>query len=406
MENSIVSRGILFSSVITAFFLDIACIAVYLFPSNDGVTRTGGVLTLMYFFSILFLLVLSVINRSFKLKRNVFLIVSIIIAFYIYSKSVYPAPFTNPAFFYLFTIVSFIIPSITTINVKIFLRAMMLFSVPAIARIGLIFHPLAANDATLSMGYSYSFLTPIVGAIVYFVYYFKYDRGFSKFIFGVAIVCNLILAYFIVVYGSRGPVVSLLTLFLLPTLLNLDQNGNGIAVKKKKLLLFCALFVVIMLFFVPILSFLQVQLHNFGLDYNFIDKFIERDYEGDISSNRGLLLDLAFRGFLERPFFGNGFDQFVNNTVWPYPHNFITQILYDGGLFLFCIILVPVFLSLRDWRLNCTFNEFLIITTLLFASVPGCLFSGDLWQSCSLWVFFGACLNFTTFANKTEYYER
>lgn len=396
MKNSIVTKGVWASSVLTAFFIDIACITVYLFPSDDGVTRTGGVLTLMYISSVLLLAVFSVINQSFTLKRSVFFIVSIILAFYIYSINVYPEPFTNPAFFYLFTVISFIIPSITTINIKVFLRALMLFSVPAMARIGLIFHPLAVNNATLSMGYSYSFLTPVVGAIVYFVYYFKYDKGLSKVFYGAVIVCNLILAYYLAVYGSRGPVVSILFLFLLPSLINIDQGSIGVTVKKKKLFMFSILFVLVMLFFVPILSLLQVQLHNIGMDFNFINKFLERSSEGDISSNRGLLFDLALRGFWEKPFFGNGFDQFVNNTIWPYPHNFITQILYDGGLFLFCVLIIPVIRSLKEWSHSCCFDEYILIITLLFASVPGCLFSGDLWQSCTLWVFFGACLNYSS----------
>lgn len=394
-------KDIVLMSILLGVFIDLGCIMVYLFPSVGGGTDTGGVLGISYFLITFFLLVLSIKNKTFSLKRKnkmTWITIVGILFFYYYSILEYPEPRTVFNKFFFFTIVAFFIPSITKVDTRIFLITSMICSVPAMFKYQQIFMPLFIGDMVLSMGYCYSFLPPIVASITYFHFFLKKDKGAIRYLNIAAFSINIVYFYFLAALGSRGPVVAVLLLLVIPYLIEIQDDMTGVSIRRKKVALLSIFFVFFLLNFVPVLTFVQSILSDYGISLHFIDKFIYRSDAGDITSNRSDIFYLAIEGFCRNPLFGNGFDQFCNNTCWAYPHNFFSQILYDGGIYLFSITLLPVIVCFKKWWVECDYNSFVIVVTLFFASVPGALFSRDLWEIGELWLFFGTCLNYDKFS--------
>lgn len=393
-------KGIIILSCLLGIFLNLSCIAVYLFPSAEGGTDSGGTLGIMYMIVIAAIFIMSIFSHTLAVSSiNKFTIVSIIyiLIFYYYSIRVYPEPRTPFNHFIVFTIVSMILPSIVKVNIRWVLLSVMFSTIPALLQLNTIFLSTAityTSDDLLSQGYSYAFMVPSICAIVYIKYYLKRDFGFFRFCNIITIIINLFFATYLIIMGSRGPVVAILALVAIPFVFDVNPQMIGIGIKKKRTFLLVVLFLLMVFYFVPILQIVQDFLSRFNVSFHFIDKFLIREAAGDITSERGEIFDMTMAGFYNRPWFGNGFDQFFNNTGRGYPHNFLTQTLYDGGVFLFSTTILPVFFYLKKWFSNCSYNEYIIILALFFASVPGALFSHDLWEMCNLWFFFGAVLNY------------
>lgn len=137
---------------------------------------------------------------------------------------------------------------------------------------------------------------------------------------------------------------------------------------------------------------MQDLFSTFDISLNVVDKFLRLDDNGDMTNGRESLSTMAWKGIVESPLWGNGISQFNNNTGEGYPHNFVLQMLYDGGIILTLAIMAPVTQSLIRKLKTISENKFAFFVLLFFASVPGALFSGDLWNASTLWMFFGFVL--------------
>ena len=403
--NQSIPTVVILSSILLGLYLNLACIAVYLFPSAEGGTDSGGVLGILYIIIIAALFIVSLIKHKIMnsgVNRYTILSVVYILIFYYYSTLIYPEPRTSFDHFIVFTIVSMILPSIIKVNIRWVLLSVIFSTIPALFRLRTIFFSMVisyTSDDILSQGYSYAFLTPAVCTLVYIKYFLKLDsRKKNALIINaliiIAIIINLIFAFLLIQMGSRGPVFALISLIAIPIIFEIKGDMNGVKIKKLKLLLFLFLIIIVVVNFVPILTFIHNLLSEFGLSLHFIDKFIIRNDLGDMASERDTIFDMAMKGIYNHPWFGNGFDQFYNNTGRGYPHNFIIQTFYDGGVFLFSATLLPVLIFLKKWFAKCDYKEYVIILFLFFASVPGALFSHDLWEISNLWFFYGAILNY------------
>ena len=153
--------------------------------------------------------------------------------------------------------------------------------------------------------------------------------------------------------------------------------------------------------FVTLISTIQQYLVIRGISLNFIDKIIFMEQSGDISNGRELLYANTINEILEKPFFGWGCDQFYTHHDLNYPHNFILQILYDGGLLLFFILAIPLWYGLKRFWRSCSTDEYAVFVALLFSGLFGSLFSGNLWAGASLWLLFGSLLSKSFVYNKS-----
>lgn len=392
-------KGIKISTVLLGIYLNLACIATYLFPNSAGGTDSGGSLGLLYIVVLFLLLVTNVVNNTIfggRINKGIWVTIIGVLAFYFYSISVYPEPRTPFNHFVVFFVFGMLLPSITKINTRLLLLTVIYTTLPAVFVIRTVFFSTAFSSSVdvMSQGYSYAFLPPAVCTILYIKYFLKYDYNYRKILNIICILFNILFAILLVFRGSRGPVMAIILLMAIFYLFDIHINMVGIRVRKKKMIFWGMCIYLVVQFFIPILIILQESLLQLDISIQFIDKFIIRETAGDISSERRELFDMAISGFMNSPLFGNGFDQFMNNTGRGYPHNFIAQILYDGGIYLFSITLLPVLIQMKKWFGNCNYDEYIIILLLFFVSVPGGLVSHDLWEQGNLWLFFGAICNY------------
>ena len=126
------------------------------------------------------------------------------------------------------------------------------------------------------------------------------------------------------------------------------------------------------------------------MEVTFFEKFLNLAKEGDVSNGRNDIASIAIKGFLSSPFWGNGMDSFNANTGLAYPHNLFLQLLYDGGLLLSAVIILPILKKIKRTYLNCSYDEYTVYTFLLMCSVPGSMFSMDIWSNGVLWFAFGS----------------
>lgn len=378
------------ASIAVAFFIDIKCIN-YILKAILNIEEEGGFMPILYMTVIIVILFVSLLQYKYLMRINkyVIFIFLFILAWYQFTNSVIGAPRVPFQFLCVFTLAAFFAPSIIQIDPKIFLKFVMLLPSVGVFYSSTIFSIQDSMNNTLSLQVSYAFLVPVVATIIYVKFYYMQENHLGKAMGMLAVFINLIYVYQILSYGARGPflcIVSLLLYFILVK----KRRGSGVIFKKNISLLILIVGIFVSIFFIETLTVASSSLHTLGLNLNVIDKSLHKYAEiGDISNGRDYIAGITINGILEKPLFGYGMDQFENNTGIVYPHNFILQILYDGGLFFFLLFLVPVIYKLYKRIVACNINEYILIPFFFFISVPGALFSTDLWYNERLWIFFG-----------------
>lgn len=388
--NSKSSFSSLLASFAVAFFIDIKCIN-YIMRAMLNIDEEGGFMSLLYIIVSISLLGISLLQKNsiFKIDKYVVFILVFILAWYQYTDAMIGVPRVPFLILGVFTLVAFITPSIVQINPKTYIKAVMLLPSLGVLYSSNIFSTQDSASETISMQISYAFLVPVMATIIYLKKYYRQESRFWKRIGGLSVFINAIYGYQILSLGSRGPFLCIISLLIYFILFKKREDGSGVIIKKSNASLIMILVFFTSLFLIDILTFLSSSLHSFGIDLNVINKNIRMIAEGDMSNGREYIAGLTIQEFTKNPIFGYGLDQFENNTGIGYPHNFVLQILYDGGLFFFVILLIPVIYKLYTKIKTCDENEYFLIPFFFFVSVPGALLSADLWYNERLWIFFG-----------------
>lgn len=378
-------------SFLVATFLDIKTINAYLTKGAEE----GGYMAILYLLAIGGVLLLLLFKNNVKTLPSVSLFIPVFLCVsYLFTTVVYGPPRVSLVFFGVFTIASFLIPFVVEVNVRYTLKLMMALSAPAILWLNQIFAFQAFYMDTISMGLCYAFLTPIVASIVYMFCFFRSESFIQKIISICLFIINIVFLLYLFLYGSRGPILAAFSLFIVLLVIRVPVGGVGITYSKKRIRLCIVAAIIIIGMGFSIFYSLSDFFTSKGINVYFIEKMIISEDAGDVSNGRTQLYEWAFSDFCQSPFWGRGVDRFsANHQVESYPHNFILQILSDGGLLLFFILFVPMIKRIRYLIKSCNVDRFAILITLFFASVPGAMFSGDLWESCNLWFLFGALLS-------------
>lgn len=383
---------VLINSILLAVFVDIPCINQYLITIWFNI---GSVMTMLYtVIPALILLFGLLTKKEHKIKVTPFYYLVVIYVLLLYYLTITDKtgkePFTQLNSFLVCTVFAFVIPLFSSVKSEIVIKATMLLPIPVVFRLEQVFLQNMINETTMTMGQSYAFLTPIIASIVYLFYFFKQDNVIGKIVGILGCSANLVFLLRLLMYGSRGPVLSIILLILFLYIVKIpSQEENGIKIIKKRLLLGIFTSVII---YVILSSFLLPSLNRIGESFNFINKTLTLADEGDVSNGRYEIFPVIVNGFMDNPIFGHGFDLFYLVGLYYYPHNFLYQTIYDGGLLMFLIVIVPV-VVLGYRQLKTQNRESIILLVLLFfISVPGATFSGDLWQQSNLWLLAGTVL--------------
>ena len=110
---------------------------------------------------------------------------------------------------------------------------------------------------------------------------------------------------------------------------------------------------------------------------------------GDLSNGRADIYSSVINYILNKPFLGYGMNSspFISSDMIRYPHNFILQLLLDGGII--CAI-IPIFISIYSiYSLVIKFPKREHTIFLIFLesiSIPYAFLSGNIWQIINFWL--------------------
>ena len=361
-----------------------------------GYGFSEGIMPILYIGSTL-LLVLGffIERRSQKQRKNASIIIaSYILLFYFFSSFVIGPSKTSLPFVFCLVIIPLIIPSYMNIDARAFIMGLMTIPVFSLQYVDTIFVMTSDWGNSVSMDVSYGYLVPIVANIIYIFCFLKEDSPKIKTIIALVSLANSFFFVQLLLHGSRGPLLSIFVLlFVLWFFPKTNDHMLGLHIKGNKLFSAILILILLLVSFFPAIEMAAQYLGAHGISSYSITKIIDLANEGNLSNGRNILTAIAIDAFWESPILGWGFDRFDANTGLLYPHNFILQILYDGGLLYFLVIMIPVIRGFIKNLKSCTYNQYVVMLTLFFSSVPGALVSHNLYMVSVLWLFFGSVLS-------------
>ena len=406
IKNKSVQLPIILMSLLIGFYIDVKCVnwtlAYGYFSGGEG-----GFMSLLYPSVVVCIFVLyfftNIKNETVPSLSSFFLVVFLIL-FYAVTTTFIGPPRVSVAFFSLFVITGLILPCFTIVDGKYLLISVMLWPSIAIFRLDQVFQMMVSWRDVISMDASYAFMTPIIASVVYLFSYYRNDNGWQKLFITILVLINSVFFLELFQYGSRGPLLAIILTIIFLFSTKYSKSKEGIIINRKKVvvgLIFLFLLIFSIDFFLDVLFAIMGKM---GINSTALEKIVRLSAEGNLSNGRGNLQIIALNGFWDNILFGNGLDRFDANTGLEYPHNFVTQILYDGGLLLFCVLLIPIFIKTFLNYKRCSYNQYVVQTFLLFSSVPYASFSQDVWENAVFWLFIGSLFS-STFANSNNNYE-
>lgn len=382
---------IFLGSILLAFFVDVRAINWALI--YGGWVQTDGLMNMLYPITVAFV-VIAIWGQYIQSGKMYVKPVTIfqtlyLLMFYWLTQSLIGQPYITFLMFGVTTLCAFIIPQVLKVDVPTFLMATMAFPSFAIFRIDQVFVSTVDWDIILPMDTTYAFLVPVVANAVYVACYFKKEKSrINKILTLIFSIINMLFFLRMLMYGSRSPILCVFALLVWLYISNFKESTWHI--NRKRLSWILMTIFICLIVAIPLLTLVEQTLSSWGIEINALTKLLKLSAEGDLSNGRSGINAVTLAAIVERPFLGWGLDRFDANTGLQYPHNFILQTLYDGGALLFCILFIPIITHLKKLIKHQTRNQFAYVTALFFSSVPGALFSQDLWAIPALWVCFGA----------------
>lgn len=386
------SAPVVIQSLLVAFFADMKSINWTL---AAGGFVGEGMMGILYPIVILFIVLVAMSQKDNVMKNLNFWSIAIVLyllAFWLITNYFVGKPRVSLPMFFVFVIVAFAIPQFARVDARIMIKGMMFFPFFAIFRLDNVFYGVTNWNDTISMDASYGFLVPVSAAFAYMLFFFRKEDKWQKYITIALAVINGVFFIYLIQFGSRGPILSILMLLLFFWVVK-KRKGTGVEVNRGKMVVCILGIIMVSTLFMPILKTLSSFFSSNNIYINAIGKMISLGEEENLLNGRESLFNIAWEGFLNNPIVGNGLDRFDANTNMLYPHNFIVQILYDGGFFLFFVLLIPFTMHYIKLMKRCNNDEFILISLLFMSSVPGALFSQDFWTISVLWLFFGSIMS-------------
>lgn len=385
----------------TSFLLILHTIFVAIFCDikslNYALTYGGfigeGAMAVLYSIIVACIFTVSILRSKFRFNSfrpyGIFLILYLVV-FFLFTVFFIGPPHVSLSLFCVFVVCAFLIPNVTDVKARLMIKLIMCMPFFAVFRLNQIFGITEIWLNEISMDASYSFLLPIIANIVYIRFYFKDEKKFAKIVTIFFSAINCVFLGYVLIFGSRAPILCILSLLVFWYLSRMKQDGIGVRFNKNKVFELVLIVIVLIVMGQVVITGLVSFLESYGISISALNKIISLGDDGDVSNGRNELYTLAVNGFYESPLFGHGLDRF--DARYPgtdYPHNFILQALYDGGLLLTLLLLLPLSLRIKRYFKKCSYDDYVVFSLLFFASVPGALFSQDLWSNAVLWLCFG-----------------
>ena len=350
-----------------------------------------NIIILIAIFAVLILVINNGI-RFFLGNKKVYLFIFFILFFFITQLGLGSSAYNNEKFyiyfgsFLVFGISGFLISQLSFCY-QTFYKTIILFSallLPVVLKLdfGDSSEHLGDVDTGMWMGVSYGTLRLIISAIIVLKLYKSKINTF------LALVVLLGYLYIYVSYASRGAILAVFTFICLFYFLRKDK------IKLRNFLLLFSLGFLFILNIDSLAMFLQEFLSNYNINVNAIDKIvIFSNSTGDLSNGRTDIYNKAFEEIVYNPIFGNGIAVF-DFKYGLYPHNFVVQILYEGGIVYLLPVLIIFMLSFYYFFSDIIQREDKVFLLFLFCSgIFELLFSFVYWRSVFFWFYVGYIIN-------------
>lgn len=395
-----INRGSFISSVLAAIYIEVPVINAFC------VVEFGTLMTELYVISTILIISAGTLQGTiFKNKRTSLIIfTSLVLLSYYYITSLFYEPKVGAPYFFLQALFPFIIPSLLKIDWSTFLKTVIIVTIPCLFLASSIFQ-LDDNRDSIGMGASYTFLLPVIASIGYLIWRNRIDTGWTKRIFIILSIANCtILLPWLLLFGNRGPLLSIILFLMFAWATFYSEEAPHLRIIKVRFYIVSILIFLLFLFFVPLLNLLFDYLSSRGVEIYSIDKFLLLMDDGrGIGNGRDNITELTLKAIPESILWGHGVASAPRVIGYVYPHNFVLQLLLDGGLILSSIVLVPFVKGFVSWVKYCNNIEYLVILILLASIIPGAMVAGELWQNFNLWFIIGV---FNALIIKPTSYER
>ena len=388
MQTNALRNGSIIDSAVIALLISSQFLNYTL--QKYGVT---GILTPLIIGDGCLLLISTIIYRKGRLFINqpfIFL-TAIISAFYAGSLLIPNKSTIAPVEFIAFCIIPLFIGAIAHPDYEQALKMimwMLCFAVPAFSSFFAKANHSGRYDS-MTLSTSYAVIPVIMAGIVHFLYYRHKQKLWTKILYCVSF---LFLAFFIP-NSYRGPFV---TVFI--TLIIIWISKGELRKSPRKLLLAIALIVLLVVVYynlIRILYLLQSVFSRFGISVATIEKTLI--LSGDVFDGRTDLYASTVKLILESPIVGHGVSMYAHYVPGvDYPHNFILQLLFDGGIILFLSFFLSVapcysrVLRNKDYQPK---GKVAVVLLLSGTEITRALLSGNIWRILQFWLLIGIVMN-------------
>lgn len=256
---------------------------------------------------------------------------------------------------------------------------------------------------SVRMGATYAMLPSIVAAIIYLFFIKKKGKRIINF---VSYFSNGYLLFLLITEGTRGAVLAISLLFCVITYITISKR------MKKNIGFLYPMFLVIINISV-ILFIINIQKLFFWL-YSFLQSkeieiatitktvnMIESQGMLGVLNARDRVYERGIQLFEVSPIWGHGIGSYADIYWGTYPHNFLLQLLVEGGL-LFALPFLMIFiyilwLIIKPWSNEEIHNETRLFLLFLFIiCIPKLMLSSYLWQEQSFWLLIFVLLSIST----------
>lgn len=331
-------------------------------------------------------------GRTIIRNRYPLLLIMIIIIAYVLTAILQPGKSTlSPVDLFGMCLLPIAVGSFLVIDYKMVFRGCMLLLLLIIPVYGKVF--LKANSGLLynavSMSTSYNILPITIAALIYLIYFGKNSKILDIILYVLSFVCTLSL----IRMSYRGAFLALYVSFFLAFYYRKKRESY-----KNKLIILLSMVIIgfLIIYMQHVLSFVSSILKMVNIRIAFIDKTIYLLAHESLGHGRLEIYRLAFKGFASSPIWGNGLATFQYYTGYPFPHNFVLEFLFDGGIMLFIPMAFFFTHSLHNLLSSAwTGDRYRFAFTLMIASISITrgLISAESWRIVLLWLFVGLTFN-------------
>lgn len=290
----------------------------------------------------------------------------------------------NLIYMFYYCILAYYVMSLKNDTVML-LKYMIYISSLSIFAIGSIF-------GDMDLGRAYSMLPGMIAVLIFWKFY-KNKVNIPVFICSAI---SLLSMGKLIMTANRGVIIAIVFTLIVITLNDFDKNGKKIKASALKII---AHFVIGVLICVVVTNFEQVldillQLaKSLDIDAFFLEKFKIYLELGDVTNGRTDIYEEAINGIIHSPVWGHGIGVFhydaATNTSY-YPHNFVLQLLYDGGILLglsFVLKAIRITFAIMVGSIK-EKDDFCLVVFMVCISIPQVSFSSNIWMVPAFWMLF------------------